>query len=209
MTRTTSCSNLKERVYKQIKQEIIEGNFKPSEHLLETSLAEKFKVSRTPIREAFSKLEQDGYLQWVPKKGFQVRELNHKDLLEIFYIRIILEKGAATLAAKRIKEEDISLMEHYCNYKDEALIYSYNKEFHLLVARASGNSHLVEMLDKAIDSVRRILMLDPYMNFKESVGMEEHYRVIEALKNRDPEQAGKEMENHLVATRRRIHESLI
>jgi len=201
--------NLKDRIYKRIKEDILLGKIKEDDSLLETDISNKFKVSRTPVREAFGKLEQEGLLTWVPRKGHQVKPVSYDDLLEIFSIRIFLEKGAASIGAKTISEEELEKMEYYNIYKDEKAIFDFNKQFHLSIVRAARNKRLLKITEGLIDDSRRILMFDPYMQEKETLGIGEHARIIEALRSRDPLEAEKAVEEHLIATRRRIHESLL
>lgn len=203
--------DLKDQVYNIIKDEINKGNIKANQHLLATELSKKYNVSRTPVREAFSMLEKEGYLKGIPKKGYRVMMLSHNDLLEIFMIRLLLEKGAAFLAADKIKTADIDKLFTYCDYRgaDDKQIYDYNKKFHLTIARASGNSRLYKIIDRSIDDVSRILALDPYMQVESYSGSSQHLKIIEALQQRNAQLAGEMMEKHLLQTRKRIHEAML
>lgn len=201
--------NLKTRIYEIIKKEIMSAKIKPNDQLLETKLAERFSVSRTPVREAMGMLSMEGLIKPLPKNGYFVESVGYKDMLEAFHIRILLEKGAASLAAARISKEDIEELKGLCEYTDFEEIWDFNKKFHMIIARASENSRLIKYIDQSINDVKRVLMVDPFMNLLESDGEEEHFKIIEALSARDSQQAGLAMEEHLINTRKRIHEQLL
>jgi DNA-binding GntR family transcriptional regulator len=98
---------LRDVVFDYMKDAIITGKLKPGERLMEVQLAEKLGVSRTPVREAIRKLELEGLVVMVPRKGAYVADLDAKDLLNVLEVRSSLEGLAASLAAERITEEEI------------------------------------------------------------------------------------------------------
>lgn len=197
----------KDQIYEVLKEEILTGTIKPGEQLWETKLADRFKLSRTPVREALNLLQAEGLLQLLPKNGFLVKEISYKDILESFYIRIVLEREAAALAASRISVSEIEKLKELCIFRNPETIWALNKEFHMIIAKASGNFKLAEIIDRAIDEVRRVLMFDPNMNSLHEA--EDHKRVVDALKKRQEGEAGKAMEQHLFNSRKRIHEQLL
>lgn len=201
--------NLKDLIYESLKKEIIEANLKPNVQLLETELAKKFSVSRTPVREALNMLSMEGLVKPLPKNGYLVKDVSYKEMLESFYIRLLLEKGAAFLAASRISDKEVERLKELCIYTDFKSIWKFNKEFHMIIAKASGNKKLIRIIDRSIDDVKRVMALDPFMNLLESKGEEEHLKIIEGLEKRDEELASLAMEEHLLKARERIHEQLI
>lgn len=98
---------LRERILETIRDAILKGSLKPGEKVAEPELAERFGISRTPIREAFRQLESEGYLTVIPRKGAVVAALSEKDVDEFYAIKSILEGYAAELAATRLSEKDI------------------------------------------------------------------------------------------------------
>lgn len=201
--------SLREKVYECLRNRILSGFYKPGEIILETSLAEELNVSRTPVREALSMLCHDNLLDALPKNGYMIKIITHVDILEMYFVRILLEGAAAELAATKITKEQINKLESLVKYPDYECIWEYNKRFHTIVAEASGNGKLFQLIDHLLDEGRRIVMIDPYMHLLQDVAVEDHIQLIDALKNRDGKTARKIMETHLTNARDRIHKSVI
>ncbi len=201
--------NLKNIVYAKLKKDIITNKIKPGTQLLATKLADEFSVSRTPVREAMGILEKDGLVKLLPKNGYLVKDISYREMLDTYYVRILLEKEAAKLAAERILPEQIEELNKNCIYYEEDHIWDNNKKFHMIIARAAGNYKLIDFLEQTIEQIDRFIMLDPYMNLKDSIGKEEHYQVIDALEAGDGEKASMLMEKHLIKTRERIHKEIL
>ncbi len=206
---TNTNQSLNEYIYEILKNKIMSLEIKPGTQLLETKLAKEYSVSRTPVREALNMLNMEELLTSLPKNGYVVQEISFKELLESFQIRIFLEKGAAELAVHRISEDDIQRLKELCVYENKEHIWNFNKEFHLIIARAANNSKLTKIIDRSLDEAKRALKLDPFMNLIQSQGKEEHDKIIEALQKEDGEKAAKAMEEHLMKTRERIYNQLI
>ena len=102
---------LREIVFETLREAIITGVLKPGERLMEVQLAEEMGVSRTPVREAIRKLELEGFVVMVARKGAYVAGISLKDVTDVFEIRAALEGLAACLAAGRASEEDLEEME--------------------------------------------------------------------------------------------------
>ncbi len=165
MTNFLSLENykpLRDIVFDYMKNAIITGELKPGERLMEVQLAEKLGVSRTPVREAIRKLELEGLVVMVPRKGAYVSDLDAKDLLNVLEVRSSLEGLAASLAAERITDEEIErlkgiLEEFQKNIElgdNEALI-RLDKEFHDLIFAASRNDKLIQIVNNIQEHVHR------------------------------------------------------
>ena len=102
---------LRDVVFENLRGAIVEGRLKPGERLMEVQLAEQLGVSRTPVREAIRKLELEGLVVMLPRKGAYVANMSLKDLIDVLEIRASLEGLAASLAAERITDEDIKKLE--------------------------------------------------------------------------------------------------
>ena len=98
---------LRDVVFENLREAIVEGRLKPGQRLMEVQLAEQLGVSRTPVREAIRKLELEGLVVMLPRKGAYVANMSLKDLIDVLEIRASLEGLAASLAAERITDEDI------------------------------------------------------------------------------------------------------
>ena len=102
---------LREKILEMIRDAILKGTMKPGERVSEPELAERFGISRTPIREAFRQLESEGYLEVIPRKGAVVASLSERDIEEFYAIKILLEGFAAKMAAEKLTEKDIDRLE--------------------------------------------------------------------------------------------------
>ena len=109
--RVTRRRALREGTYKALRKAILKGKVKPGQRLKEERLASEIETSRTPIREAFHKLEQEELVTRLPHGGFTVREWSRSDVEEIFGIRSVLESYAAYLATEKIDEAKLTMLE--------------------------------------------------------------------------------------------------
>ena len=132
--------SLREEVYESLKKSILHGKLKGGQRLIEETLADQIGISRTPVREAFHKLERDDLVTRLPKGGFAVREFTKEDVEEIFGIRSALESYASYLASLHITLEKISQLEKKVKELEDALekrddekFIQLNTEFHDLI----------------------------------------------------------------------------
>jgi DNA-binding GntR family transcriptional regulator len=146
------------QVYETIKREIITCTLMPGQQIAQPQLAERYGVGVTPVREALQKLAREGLIQSIPRFGYLVKTITITDISEIFELRAILECAAVRLAAIRATPAQLELLEKLADctyvYKDRASyseFLSYNREFHLELAIASGNRRLVETISQSLD----------------------------------------------------------
>ena len=141
---------LRDVVFENLREAIVEGRLKPGQRLMEVQLAEQLGVSRTPVREAIRKLELEGLVVMLPRKGAYVANMSLKDLIDVLEIRASLEGLAASLAAERITDEDIKKLESIVEeFKDginesnvEALLRK-DVEFHECIFKSTNNKNCI------------------------------------------------------------------
>jgi DNA-binding GntR family transcriptional regulator len=203
----------KEKAYQAIKQAIISGRLKPTKIYTIRELSERFEVGRTPAREALVILASEGIIDPIPRSGYQVKSISVQDLMEIFHLRSVLEVEGVGLAAERISEGDIHLLEENNRQEQEMASslnssvsaesfrngYDLNLEFHLTIARASGNNRLVDLVENMLNELERVLVHDPYL-----AEPQQHGEILERLKQRDKLGSQKAMRNHLEDTKNRL-----
>jgi len=203
----------KDKAYQEIKKAIISGQLESSTIFSIAELSNAFEVGRTPVREALVILASEGLIEPLPKFGYQIKSLSVQDMLEIFHMRSVLEVEGAGLAAERITEDDIRLLEANNRLEQELVIslqsdnstYSYNEgyalnlEFHLIIARASGNSRLAGMVDKLQNESELVLGYDPHIARVDvaAAAAIQHYEIIERLRRRDKPGAQEAMKKHI------------
>ena len=202
----------KEKAYQAIRQAIITGQLESSNIYSITELSETFEVGKTPAREALIILASEGLIDPIPRSGYQVKTLSIQDLLEIFHLRSVIEVEGVGLAAKIITDDDIYLLEENNRQEQELALkpysdvsaqsyrkgYDLNLEFHLTIARASGNNRLVDLLEKLLNELERMLSHDPQI-----AEPQQHAEILEELKRRDKLGAQEAMKKHLEDTKNR------
>ena len=159
----SSCKPLREIVFETIRNAIINGDLKPGQRIMEVQLAEQLGVSRTPVRESIRKLELEGLVKMVPRKGAYVTPMSIDDLRDMMEIRRALEALSAELAAKNATEEDVKkLEESNRGFEESALkndeegIINYDIAFHEAIYRATGNERLIQMINSLREQMQRV-----------------------------------------------------
>jgi DNA-binding GntR family transcriptional regulator len=197
-------------IYDLLKRKIISGELTAGTILNEADLAQELKIGKTPTREALIMLAHEGFVDALPRVGYAVTRLTLQDMLEIFALRIIVEVEAIGIASERITEADINKL--IANNKKEGALakqkvdaslreqgYQLNREFHLIIAQATGNNRLVRLIQNMIDDLERALTFDPYI-----ADPTQHDDIILHLKNRDKSKAQAAIRRHIEETRTRI-----
>jgi DNA-binding GntR family transcriptional regulator len=195
-SRRPNKGSLKEEVYYGIRQDIMEGTFLPGDLLKERELAEKHGVSKTPVREALSMLEQDNLVRTIPRAGYMVTALTLRDLKEIHQLRITLESMAARLATDNLTDEEIEELARMTSTSDPEEARLFNRQFHSAIARASGNSRLARMIEQLLDETDRWAALD-VARLDPAVLLIGHQAELEALRTRNPDVVEQAMKEHV------------
>ncbi|MDO3378463.1 GntR family transcriptional regulator [Geoalkalibacter halelectricus] len=187
---------LREKILETIRDAILRGTLKPGEKVAEPELAERFGISRTPIREAFRQLESEGYLTVIPRKGAVVTALSERDVKEFYAIKAILEGYAARIAAKNLSDKEIERLEainerlqQLADEGDVKSFYRTHNEFHELFIRAAGNHKLAELINQLVVKFNRPRMASLSLPGRMQISVNEHSRLLEAFKARNGEQA--------------------
>lgn len=195
---------LRDLVLEAIREAIINGTLKPRERLMEIQLAEDLGVSRTPIREALRKLELEGFIVMVPRKGAYVSDVSFKDIADVFEIRTALETLAAGLAAERITDEELQIMERLLAAKAEAInnqnlesIIEIDTAFHEAIYTASRNDRLKTIVNNLREQIQRYRSTTLAYPGRMKSSLEEHKYIVEALQSRDVQLAKQLAQEHI------------
>jgi len=204
MTKISKARDISYTVYEQVRDAIHNGEFKVGDRVTEVALAEKFGVSRTPIRDAISKLEADGLLTNVPRRGLIITDLSHQQIGELYMMREIMEGAAARLAALAGSDAEITTLQDLVNTEvgamdDPQKLSDINKRFHRLLALAAHNRYLL----MAIEQLSITMSLLPSLlgeGARARTAHDQHIQIVEALQKRDPEAAEKAIRQHIRAS---------
>ena len=202
--RVSKRKSLREEVYDSLRKSIIHGKLKAGQRLIEEQLAYQVGISRTPVREAFHKLERDDLVARLPKGGFVVKKFTREDVEEIFGIRSVLESYAAYLATSHITPDRISLLEKKVDDSEKALqnedydkVVQFHTEFHDLLYRSCKSKKLIDMIINFSDYFYRYrsALLHAETGFKHSI--DDHRQMLEAMKKKSPAVVERLVRNHL------------
>jgi DNA-binding GntR family transcriptional regulator len=204
---TVRQGQLSERVYRQLKEDILAGRVGRGDLLLEQALAARYEVSKTPVREALRLLVHDGLLLVLPRKGYMVRPVGLQDVAEVFEMRRIIEPSLCAEAARRRTPEQIIRMRESIalerDMEDPSLDeMEQSVHLHRLVAEASGNTRGMAIVGSLMDEASRL----PWVVFPVlrpgpgRPGVEEHVWIVDAIEAGDAETASRIMSEHLDAT---------
>ena len=171
---------------------------------MEVQLAEKMGVSRTPVREAIRKLELEGWVSMIARRGAQVAGLSIKDIMDVLEVRASLDGLSTSLAAARITGEELkdlnSIYLQFMNYVEKDNLPGQVKkdvEFHEVIYRSSRNDKLIQIVSNLREQVQRfrVIYLKDYSSPKELA--KEHLEIIEAITARDQDRAFKVAQKHI------------
>ena len=193
------------KIYDIIIEQMRQGVYRAGERIREEDVARRCGVSRTPVREALSRLQERGLLE-ASGAGLTVIRLTRQRVLDIYAIREILEGSAARFAAQHASESDLFAMEHFSNAFGQSLsdaeqMARFNRQMHDAICEAAHNSYLVSMLNALNDP----LMLLPSTTFalpdRGAQAFEEHQAILEAIRQRNPDLAEKRARDHMAFAR--------
>lgn len=195
---------LREVVCETLRDAIRKGILKPGERLMEIQLAEELGVSRTPVREAIRKLELEGYVIMMPRRGTYVANLSIRDVNEVFEIRTSLDSLASGLAAERITDEELErlqrllvLIGEYIESNDMDKIVETDTEFHDLLYQASRNSRLVGIIFNLREQLTRFRATSMSFPGRLRATLDEHRHIVEAIAQGDVKEAQQAAEYHM------------
>lgn len=196
--------SIRETVYEQLKTAVLAGNFGSGERLLEHDIAKAMQVSRTPVREALKRLEAEGLLEALPKQGLVIKEYTDNDIREIYIIRETLECLAAEFAAINATESEIALLESYVadmdkldENADTSDVMEVHRCFSDTYNSASHMPTLVRLIESLKEQIIRFRTVSLSGGERRRKAREEHGKLLEALKRRDPELASALTREHI------------
>lgn len=195
---------LRDVVSETLRQAIKDGVLKPGERLMEIQLAEELGVSRTPIREAIRKLELEGFVVMVPRRGTYVADISLKDISQVFEIRSALEELAAGLAAERITPDELEYLERMLVEINEFIdkgefdkIVDADVRFHDVLYHASRNTRLVEILHNLREQMLRFRSISMHYPGRLAATWEEHRQMVEHIADHNSTMARKVAKRHM------------
>lgn len=184
-----------------LRTSILKGQLKAGEQLIQADIAREFGMSRIPVREALKQLEAEGLVKQYPNKGAVISELNASEVQEIYEIRSFLETGAIKLSIMNLKEEDLKRDENILieidNAPDANKWLELNWDFHSSLYLPANRPRLLSIIKNLHTNVARYIRIYlDLMNF-EKKSQEEHYKILNACRQKDVEKAVDSINQHL------------
>lgn len=206
---------LRDVVFNTLRKAILKGELKPGERLMEIQLAQRLGVSRTPVREAIRKLELEGLVLMIPRKGAEVAKITKKDLEDVLEVRCALEELAVKDACDHITEEQLAELNHAANEFKRTLGKSDITEcvqadmhFHEIIYKATENQRLLQMLNNLREQMYRYRMEYLKDTRTHKTLIEEHEAIRCALQKHDKDKSGNAIHVHIVNQKECILNSL-
>ena len=195
---------LRDVVFKTLRQAILTGELKPGERLMEIHLANKLGVSRTPIREAIRKLELEGLVTMVPRRGAQVAQITEKSMSDVLEVRRALDELAVELACLRITEEEKEQLKEACLNFEKIVITNDVHEiakadvaFHDIIFAATGNGRLSQMVNNLAEQMYRYRYEYIKDEKQHDMLVKEHRKIYDSIVANDTDSAKEAIRIHI------------
>jgi len=205
-----------------IREAIVSGEFAPGSMISLRDLSKKWKISRTPLREAARKIEAEGLIISIPRKGFMVKMFNIESVKEVYVVRESLEVLAAKLACRNISSKDIEKLKKihneikdlYNDYKvkgnpDMKKLQKLNRLFHFNIYKASKNDYLVNLISNLWDRIFIMIYLIISSPNRLENTIKEHEEILKNLENKDELGIEKALKAHLQISKDILFQMLI
>ncbi len=203
-------SSLKDEIADIVRERILKGEYEIGEKIKENQIAEELRVSRTPIRDAFKQLENEGLIDYIPNRGCFAKGFTKQDVDDIYAVRMSLEELALVWAVDRITPEELAeleeqceMMEFYAQGPDSKKVLELNAGFHEVIYASARSRFLAQVLrsyKSYLDKTRKSIFYD--QAYIESI-VREHRLILEAIKEHNREKAAAAMKEHLCASQQR------
>lgn len=203
----------RDRVFQLVRQDILSCELKPGEELREADLAQRYGVSKTPVRDAMQKLEFEGLVEIEPRRGHRVRPVSMRDAEDILDLRAVLECAVVTKIARVADAAELSALDSLRTYDGSGIraFADYNRRFHATLARMSGNRRLAEETVRVMEFYDRLAIVSLTLLSREGsldAPLADHNEIIDALQARNGRLAARLVRDHVDRSRVQIMRGL-
>lgn len=195
---------LRDVVFNTLRQAILTGELKPGERLMEIHLADKLGVSRTPIREAIRKLELEGLVTMIPRRGAEVAQITEKSMNDVLEVRRALDALCVELACERITEEELATLKAACDEFEAAIrtedvkkIAQADVALHDIIVQATGNQRLIQLVNNLAEQMYRYRFEYIKDTSQHEMLVAEHKIIYESILKKDKETAAQAAKTHI------------
>lgn len=210
---TPSAPLMRNSVYERIRGEILSCELKPGSVLQERDLAQRYAVSKSPIRDALLRLEAQNLIEVMPRKGYRVRPISIADARELYEMRAMLERECIQRMVETADKGKLAALDAFRAAPDGEDLprwIAYNRDFHLAIASGCGSARLANVARDVIEQFDRLTLVS--VAASENGGLsrfvEEHCAIIDAVQRRDKRGATQLIKDHVESSRKRLLDSL-
>lgn len=202
---------IRRRIYEHLREQLLNGEIPPRQHLIEAKIAKELGTSRTPVREAFHSLELEGLIESIPRVGYVVKSISEQEVGEICEIRMAIEGLAARWAMekayKKLNEElkkNISISDMKVSKGDAKAFIDLDARFHEIIARFSESKRLLELAQTLRRHMLRYRIQSIYSVDNVIRAIEGHKGIVQAIKKRDLDEVNQAIRNHMEQSKKDV-----
>ena len=203
--------SIRKRIYDHLREQLLNGEIPPHQHLIETKIAKEIGTSRTPIREALHSLELEGLIESIPRVGYVVKPIKRAEVEEICEIRTAIEGVAARWAMEKAPQklieelrENISVSQEKAVHGDPRAFVDMDAQFHEIIARLSGSKRLQELAQTLRRHMLRYRIQSIYLTENVVRAIEGHKGILDAIEKGDVVEVNKAMRCHIEQSKKDI-----
>ncbi len=193
---------LRDTVYRALRTAILKCELQPGQELREQILAEKYRVSRSPIRDSLLRLEQENLVTVLPRQGYRVNSITMRDMQELFGLRLIIAPACAAEAA-RADDVAVRALDQFRDVLGDQLAHAdfleHNRKFHAAIARLTGNPRLAAVENGLVEELDRVVLISIQANKALWIphAVSEHKLIIDAIQGHDSDTAFRLVHTHI------------
>lgn len=215
-SRQRRLGSLTDEAYAVLKQRIIRCELEPGRRITEAQLVQAIGIGKTPVREALARLVQEELVRNIPRHGYEVSPITLRDVQDHFGMRLIVEPAVVQMAIGRVEAAQLQRLGKLCRVgytvgdpDSVATFLRANREFHTIIAQASGNRRLTELIGKLLDESERMQHLGMMFRDRSTQSAQEHRAIVDALVAGEAETARRIAAEQILATQRQIMDTLL
>ncbi len=205
----------REQVYDELRGAILSCELRPGVQLQERDLADRFGVSKSPVRDALLRLQEQDLVEVIPRKGYRITPISISAIAEMYEMRLLLERACVERLAEHGTAEDLRSLDEFRTVSDGGDLQAwtrYNRRFHVRIAEACGNRRLAKAARDVIEQFDRLTFISVTAERQELGNVQrfvaEHVTLIEALQDRDKRAAAAMVRSHLEHAQRSLRKQL-
>jgi DNA-binding GntR family transcriptional regulator len=205
----SSSGLIRDGVHEQIRADILSCALLPGSSVYENELAQRYNVSKSPVRDALLRLQEHGLVEVLPRKGYRICPISIADAHDLYEMRVLLEKSSVRRACDEASDDQLVSLDKFREVDDGDLVHwvMYNRLFHKSIAELSGNTRMAKITCEVIDQFDRLTFVGVSNTKKIASGerfVSEHREIIDALQSRDRSKATRLIVKHIQKSRKRL-----